>query len=206
MCAVEELVSGNELEKVLVEKSRAKVEAIREAGRSDREALVDQIDRETDRQVRALRDRYRDKTDKLRTDLDRSLPLGQRRLRDAFWDRETVRALDQVLGAFTDSDLRGFIGARLAQAAPAFGGEPVEVLAYGLGPEGLVPWVEAFFSRAKVVVCPPASEGSRGIEVRGRGGDLTFRASTELFREELLETRREELVRALFPGMAEDVG
>ena len=178
---MEEILPADALEKTLTEESEAKVLQIRQGAEAEARQFSEAFDAETEVLVSALRAGVEARVARIRDDLDRSLPLGRRRLKGAFLERELRRALDSVVGEIDDPTWQTILEARLGPALPILG-----------------PGVQVSTHRS--------DSGDQGLTATSVDGRTVFRVSVRSLTEELLETRREELVRALFPGRFIDAG
>jgi hypothetical protein len=194
---MEELLSSRGLEEALLQKAELRATSILETAQTEAEAFKLQWDRETEAQVNSLRVRGEDQRFRFRTDLEKGVPLKQRRLETAFLDREIRDALGRFFADLRQTEVLDLLSRRLAAVSGAFPRSEVGLTTLGLDAEAedrirsLLPGIEAAVSGKGV-------PGERGIEIRTM--NLSFRVSTALLLEELMETQREELARALFPG------
>jgi hypothetical protein len=177
---LEESLSTDALEKTLVEEAEARILEIRGNAEAEARRWTEAFDTETEALAAAGRAGTEAQISRVRDDLERSLPLGRRRLEGAFLDREVRRALGAVLGEIDDQTWRQIFDLRLAKALPILG-----------------PGTKAVFQ---------GEGGDRMLTATSNDGRTMFQVSVRSLTEELLETRRGELVEALFPGRFGDAG
>jgi hypothetical protein len=198
------LLPTDALEKTLRAEAGTSAARIRETAELEAREFVQAFDQETEALVTALRDRAAARVDRKGADLGKALPLGRRRLDAAFFDQSVRQALDDLADEVDEETWRAVFGVRLAAALPTLGAG-VELTVSGWTEAGTEVWLGSLVPGAPVSVTP-GNPGDRTLTAVGARGRAVYRLSVRLLWEELLETHREELVQALFPGRNTDAG
>lgn len=199
---MKELASGKTLENEVLAQAKSRAEANLRQARE----LGEKLDSEAAEQVRKesgrLEDDYRRRKSLITREWSSKLPLAKRRSASFFLESQIRSAIDEVLGSLELPVVKDLLAKQLRCAAEAFRGQDLVVILRGLGDGPFEGWLEDLLPQAQSRTV--SFQGSdhpldKEIRVRAKDGSISFGTSLTSLKNELLRSRREELVRSLFP-------
>jgi V/A-type H+/Na+-transporting ATPase subunit E len=200
---MEEIRSSEALDHEILEDARKKAERILRQVDVDSAALAAERDTKTAHELEQLGKRIEARLATFEKEVLARAPLEKKRKRIDFMERKLDEAILGFFGGIEPSDRAKVLGSRLARAAEAFSGRAVIVEARGLGKAEAEGIVASAFPGVPVlrVEETTARQDEAGLIVSAEDGAMLFRATFAEVKADLLDTRREELARALFPGL-----
>jgi V/A-type H+/Na+-transporting ATPase subunit E len=206
---VEILKTSETLEQQILEDARRKAGRVLEAAEKDARSISAQWQAKMGEDCARISAEAEAKISGLRQELESSLPLDFMRTRLAAAEEALRGSLGELFSALSPAELARVLGALLARASKAFGGQRVSVVCRGIGADAARGLVAAALPQAVIAdvreesSAPAAVDGGaapRGVIVATVDGRIRLRATLDELTSMLLEERREELVAALLGG------
>jgi len=204
---MEELRSTEILDREIREDARRKAEKALSASEAECAMISSDYASKLDADRAAKKAEYAEALAAYERDVAAAIPLEKERRLVSFIDAEVRSALDARLADLGPSGRLSLYGRLLSRYSPRFNGARVRVYARGFDPDQARAAVGRAFGPERVASSESldperaAREGcSDGLIVEAEDGSVSCRASLEEIRNEILDSRRQELAEALFGG------
>jgi V/A-type H+/Na+-transporting ATPase subunit E len=200
---MEEIRSSDALDREILEDARKKADKILKQSELESTELKSVWEKKARTEIGLLEERMAERVRLYAEEVGARSPLERK--------RKKIEHIESCLG---DSVLKAFatidpprrsriLQGRLRRASSFFQGKPVSALSFGISRQEAEALINEAIPGIHLVSLDEknADQGHEGILLIGDDGAIKYRATMAEVRDEILDSNREELVRALFPGL-----